>query len=401
MYTEEIKAHQLRSNVHGTKADNIVQRAEKALLNVRIDQTVKRLSTLTKIQTELVSELKQCLAENEFQQVVERGQRSQMKEHEKSKERQIKKFNRLIERKSNQQNMQESIKPTDSEDEPDSSERWVKNYSKRSLNEVERSVLMKGLNFAVSPRQVPIIDYITTTECACRHLDQNDANELRAKVLVELNKHERVEQNLHQREHQAIKELKSDKSIKILPADKGRCTVILDTDTYKEKCESLLSDSKTYKILKRDSMQSYKKQFITLLKDLTDRQIHGAAMGSPVSPIVCNLYMEHFESIALTTAPNPPSWWYRYVDDTHTKLEREFAGEFTHHINNLDQHIKFTTEEEHDNAFAFLDVETIRPDGQIKTKELLTQAGITDAKLYAPQSFAATTTDKPAGQTGS
>lgn len=37
-------------------------------------------------------------------------------------------------------------------------------------------------------------------------------------------------------------------------------------------------------------------------------QIHGAAMGSPVSPIVCNLYMEHFETLALTTAPHPPGW---------------------------------------------------------------------------------------------
>ena len=37
-------------------------------------------------------------------------------------------------------------------------------------------------------------------------------------------------------------------------------------------------------------------------------QVHGAAMGSPVSSIVYNLCMEHFESIALTTAPNPPGW---------------------------------------------------------------------------------------------
>ena len=33
-------------------------------------------------------------------------------------------------------------------------------------------------------------------------------------------------------------------------------------------------------------------------------QIQGAAMGSPVSPIVCNLYMESFEQKALATAPH-------------------------------------------------------------------------------------------------
>ena len=36
-------------------------------------------------------------------------------------------------------------------------------------------------------------------------------------------------------------------------------------------------------------------------------QIHGAAMGSPVSPIVCNLYMEHLEQIALARAKDPHS----------------------------------------------------------------------------------------------
>ena len=32
-------------------------------------------------------------------------------------------------------------------------------------------------------------------------------------------------------------------------------------------------------------------------------QVEGAAMGSPVSPIVANLYMEYLEQKALSTAP--------------------------------------------------------------------------------------------------
>ena len=35
-------------------------------------------------------------------------------------------------------------------------------------------------------------------------------------------------------------------------------------------------------------------------------QVEGAAMGSPVSPIVANLYMEYLEQKALGTAPTPP-----------------------------------------------------------------------------------------------
>ena len=35
-------------------------------------------------------------------------------------------------------------------------------------------------------------------------------------------------------------------------------------------------------------------------------QVEGAAMGSPLSPIVANIYMEHYETKALETAPHPP-----------------------------------------------------------------------------------------------
>ena len=53
------------------------------------------------------------------------------------------------------------------------------------------------------------------------------------------------------------------------------------------------------------------------------RQTHGTAMGSPVSPTVAKVYMEHFESKALQTALHPPRVLFRYVDDTFTVLKEE------------------------------------------------------------------------------
>ena len=42
------------------------------------------------------------------------------------------------------------------------------------------------------------------------------------------------------------------------------------------------------------------------LQDLFYEQVEGAAMGSPVSPIVANPYMEYLEQKALNTAPTHP-----------------------------------------------------------------------------------------------
>ena len=73
-------------------------------------------------------------------------------------------------------------------------------------------------------------------------------------------------------------------------------------------------------------------------------QVEGAAMGSLVSPIIANLYMEHFKREALQSASNPPTFWFRFVDDTWVIQQNTHKQEFLEHINSIDPAIKFTVE---------------------------------------------------------
>ncbi len=56
----------------------------------------------------------------------------------------------------------------------------------------------------------------------------------------------------------------------ILPADKGRAVVVLDKSEYKSKAQELLSDSKTYKKLKRDPTNTYCNKLINVIKPLKE-----------------------------------------------------------------------------------------------------------------------------------
>ncbi len=95
-------------------------------------------------------------------------------------------------------------------------------------------------------------------------------------------------------------------------------------------------------------------------------------MGSPLSPVMANLFMEEFEKNALATATLKPGFWFRYVDDTLSSwchgldnLER-----FLDHINSLHPSIKFTYEvQKDDKTIPFLDVLfTVCEDGSLGHK---------------------------------
>ena len=91
-------------------------------------------------------------------------------------------------------------------------------------------------------------------------------------------------------------------------------------------------------------------------------------MGSCISPIVANIFMEHIEKAALMTFHTPPKLWLRYVDDTFCVLKKEHMTEFHQHINSVCHHIQFTMEEEHNLSLPFLDVLVTRHDKTLRTQ---------------------------------
>ena len=91
-------------------------------------------------------------------------------------------------------------------------------------------------------------------------------------------------------------------------------------------------------------------------------------MGSPVSAVIANLYMEDFEEQALTSTPCMPKIWKRYVDDTFTILSRDKVDIFLQHLNSQQPTIRFTMETETNNTIPFLDTLVTRDsDGYLST----------------------------------
>ena len=93
-------------------------------------------------------------------------------------------------------------------------------------------------------------------------------------------------------------------------------------------------------------------------------------MGSPVSPVLANLYMELFDRQSPINCSEPPRWWKRFVDDTFVILKQDKKEEFLQHINSVDPAIQFTTEEQkQDGSMPFLDIlVTPQEDGTLTTR---------------------------------
>jgi hypothetical protein len=376
---------------------------------------------------------------------------------ENSKNRQLKKFTKLYNK---QHPATKTMKDT------------VINLSDQQLDGDLLSLLQKGLNYAVTPKATPIEDILTGVEKAIQSLPAEKAEEARQETVRILKNTKRPRDNLSKAERTALKNLKDNTNLTILPADKGNATVILNTTDYKQKISTMLQEP-AYKKLKKDPTAAIERtttrllkrcpiteetrrqlapsgskpprlyglpkihkegvplrpivsnigaptyklskhlsgllnpligksvhnvknsfHFIEILKSLqtkpgdlmvsfdvvslftkvpveeaitllsrhfkdedlalykhvltstyfcVDGQFfllsYGVAMGSPLSPVIANFYMEEFEKNAIATATNKPACWYRYVDDTFVIWPhgQKRLMEFLEHLNGINK----------------------------------------------------------------
>ena len=143
--------------------------------------------------------------------------------------------------------------------------------SSRQLTNIETGLLAKGLNFSITSKTLPNKDIIATIEVAVKDLAKEEADMTGAKISLTLQNSKPLKDNLSKDERKTLKELQSNTSIIILPADKGRSAVILNREDYLEKCIDHINNS-PYQLLKRGPASKIKAKTLKQLEVLKENK---------------------------------------------------------------------------------------------------------------------------------
>ena len=223
--------------------------------------------------------------------------------------------------------------------------KWVINLSNKPLTPAQRSVLAKGPNFAVTPRQPPNLEYITAIEAACTKLSQQDAEELRADINRVLRSPQPPKTNLTKAQNTALRELKRDRDRIVLTADKGVAMVVMDRQDYINKANQLLNQN-TYKVISKDPTNTIKNKLINILKNIKTKSGLGTNIYKSMYPTGC--VPPKFYGLPKIHKPDTPlrpivsscgSVTYGVAKEL-AKILKPLVGKSPHHINSTQDFVE-------------------------------------------------------------
>ena len=96
-------------------------------------------------------------------------------------------------------------------------------------------------------------------------------------------------------------------------------------------------------------------------------QVEGVAMGSPLGPVLANIFRVELDTSVIPNLSNKVKLRKRFVDDTFCLARLEYIDKILLALNSFHKNIKFTFEIEKDNTISFLDILIIRKPGKIET----------------------------------
>ena len=266
----------LKCAMKGPAIDAILGTAQRALCRQRITDILGKLEDFESRRAEADEFLFTILDNDRYAETKEWMAHARQRTFQNIRERQQRKFSRLLEAKMKKDSkVNGPIVEVSKEEEDRIKSKWIVNLSDRVLNEEEETVLKQGLNFAVTPSAIPVEEFIIGVESACRCIGpaSKEAQMLRADSVRILKNAPPPKPNLKKKERIALDSLARDKDITIVPADKGRAVVVMNAADYKAKANSLLSDTKTYQKLDKDPTSKFSTKLVNQLKDLKKENV--------------------------------------------------------------------------------------------------------------------------------
>ena len=116
--------------------------------------------------------------------------------------------------------------------------------------------------FEIAPTRITAKEIVTVTEVACQRLDGESADLLCNEVVGIMQMSKPPKSNRTKAERDALKTPKSNNDIVILPADRGKAVVAMDSNEYMTQCEKCLCDQATHRQGYQQSYQDPEKQDI-------------------------------------------------------------------------------------------------------------------------------------------